>query len=257
MRTLFTYAYNKYSESAKVISTEIGAKRIKHEGSNFKGNPRKTVINWGCSELPEEVMKCNILNRPEAVALCANKLRFFRHICEHSEARVPDWTNDRDVASEWLKEEGVVFARTKLTGHSGEGIVEMEGEEDLVKAPLYTRYVPKKHEYRVHIFNGEVFLTQRKALRKDVPNENPNWKVRNAKNGFIFARNEDIVVQEDVIKQSLLAFNSIKGLTFASCDTIYNEYRKKAYVLEINTASGLTGSTVDDYAKQFKELING
>ena len=58
-----------------------------------------------------------------------------------------------------------------------------------------------------------------------------------------------------VITEATKAFNQIEGLTFGSVDVIYNEHRDKAYVLEVNTASGLSGETVDDYVKMFGRLM--
>ena len=61
---MFIFPYKKGSESAKALGEAIGARRIKSEGSRFKGSPEKVVINWGSSELPEEVMKCKAINPP-------------------------------------------------------------------------------------------------------------------------------------------------------------------------------------------------
>lgn len=254
MKKVFIYSHNHRSESAKALASELGASRIRHEGSRFKGKPSKTVINWGASEVPEEVGKCNILNPPEVVALCSNKLSFFQEV--DGQCRTPLWTDDSEVALTWLEGNGRVFARTKTRGSGGDGIVEVEDADQMVRAKLYTKYQPKREEYRVHIMAGKVFLVQRKALSSSFPTEAVNWHIRNYGGGFIFTRNEDHTPNPDVIEQALAAFNAIKGLTFGSVDVIFNEYYNQAYVLEINTASGLQGGTVDDYCKQFKEYLN-
>ena len=119
-----------------------------------------------------------------------------------------------------------------------------ENAGELVNAPLYTRYVPKQDEYRVHVFGGRVIAVQRKARRNDV--ENPNWRIRNHANGFVFAR-EGVVAPQQVIEQSIMAVAAL-GLDFGGVDVIFNRHRDTAYVLEINTACGLEGQTVNDYA---------
>ncbi len=49
----------------------------------------------------------------------------------------------------------VVFARTLVNATNGRGIVEyVVGDGEPPVAPLYTAYIPKKAEYRVHVFNG-------------------------------------------------------------------------------------------------------
>ena len=78
-----------------------------------------------------------------------------------------------------LQEGNTVVARTILNGNSGAGIVLVENEEQLVDAPLYTVYIPKKQEYRVHVFRGQVLDVQRKARKQDVPDDEVNWKIRN------------------------------------------------------------------------------
>lgn len=248
---MFIYPYKVASESAKSLATTLGAKRIKHEGSRFKGNANKTVINWGSTTLPPEVLKCNVINTVAATSLCVNKLHFFESVGD--QFRIPDFTSDRSVAEGWINDGKVVFCRTKLRASSGDGIYEADSPETLRNAPLYTKYIPKKEEYRVHICKGEVFLVQRKALREGA-GEGANWHIRNHANGFIFARNEGHTPHDDVITQALAAFNSIEGLTFGSVDVIFNKYRQKAYVLEINTASGLEGETLNDYARVLGDL---
>jgi hypothetical protein len=255
MNNLFIYSSNSNSEGSKALARELGAKRIKHEGSTFRGNPTKTVINWGASSLPEEILKCNVLNTPKAVNTCSDKVAFFNTIngkCQH-----PEYTTDRAVATQWVEDGKIAFCRTLTRASAGRGIEEAQGPNEIVNAPLYTKYVPKKDEYRVHMVNDEAFLTQRKARRRDIPDDAVNYHVRNHENGFIFARNEtDHVVPDDVYTQAKLAFDAIEGLTFGSVDIIYNKHRGKAYVLEINTASGLAGSTVNDYKTMFEGVLN-
>ena len=45
------------------------------------------------------------------------------------------------------------------------------------------------------------------------------------------------------------------GLDFGAVDVIWNEHESKAYVLEINTAPGLEGSTVEDYKEFFNRAV--
>lgn len=246
------YAANP-SNGANHLRTALGIRMIRRENSTFRGSPNRTVINWGASELPEEVAKCRILNTADAVSTCSNKLTFLQATADT--CRTPRWTENREEAAEWFDSDGSVFCRTLLRASGGRGIVEAFSPDELVTAGLYTRYIPKRNEYRIHICNGEPFLTQRKARRHDYPDGMTNWHIRNHDFGFIFARNEDHIPNPDVYTQAIDAFNSIEGLTFGSVDVIYNEHRNKAYVLEINTATGMEGSTVDDYANVLRPLL--
>lgn len=257
------YAYKQGSASALALAQGLGIKVLKREGSKWRGGALDKVINWGCSELPGILLQCNIINHPSAVALSANKLSSFRKFAEWNtppEANgigwaisLPEWTEDKAVAQGWLDANKAVVARQKLTGHSGEGIVIVNPGEQLVDAPLYVQYVKKTHEYRVHVLCGEVVDVQRKARRQDVPDEEVNWQVRNHANGFIYAR-ENVEVADSVKEQALLAVEAL-GLDFGAVDIIWNERHQKPYVLEVNTAPGLTGATLEGYVQRFKELM--
>lgn len=253
------YAYKEGSKSAKSIAGALGIKRIKHKGSRFRGSEDKVVINWGASQLPDEVMKCRVINRPEVVAACADKKMFFECMDDSgmAEMLVP-YTTDKAKALDWIKEGGVVVCRTLTRANSGRGIVLAEKEEELVNAPLYTKYVPKRDEFRIHLYReGEaitIFDTQRKARKKEIPDDEVNWKIRNYDNGFIFARNEGIEAPGIVQKIAMQVFETTT-LDFGAVDIIYNNKNDRAYVLEINTACGVEGTTLDNYVDMFKEII--
>ena len=172
--------------------------------------------------------------------------------------RTPEYTTDFMAACRWLAQGSTVVERHVLNGHSGEGIrlVEPGGNEELQRAPLYVKYVPKNQEYRVHVCGGEAVDIQRKARRKDLPDEEINWKIRNHDNGFIFARNEDGQVPPDVIDQAVRAVKAL-GLAFGAVDVIFNDKAQEAYVLEVNTAPGLSGETLAGYVRRFQDYLDG
>lgn len=247
---MFIYAWNKYSEGASELAEALGAKKIKHENSKFKGSPNKVVINWGSSKLPDEVMKCKVINHPSKVILCSDKLQFFKRV---SAEIVPEWTEDMEVALSWVANGYIACARTVLNGHSAEGLVLMEKgkPEGFVKAPLYTRYVPKKDEFRVHVVNGQVADVQRKVLKKEKAEsgDDINWKIRNLDNGFIYQR-EGIEVPQAVREIAIRAVKEV-GLDFGAVDVVVDVKTQKPYVLEVNTAPGITGTTVKNYVEAF------
>lgn len=249
------FPYKAGSASAKALAEALGVKRIKAEGSKFKGAAHKVIINWGCSKLPAELLKCRVLNSPEAVSKASCKLASFKAMAEAG-VSIPRFVTHYDDALEMSQEGKTVVARTILRGHSGAGIVVIEPEQQVVNAPLYVEYIPKKEEYRIHVFNGEVVDVQRKARKKDVPDDQVNWKVRNLANGFIFARGEEALgnIPQDVLDQAVKAVAAL-GLDFGAADVVYNDKQGKAYCLEVNTAPGLSGSTLDGYVKQLKGVV--
>lgn len=250
MNNVKLFSYNPSSESAKILSQKLGIKRIKHEGSHIRVDK---LINWGASSIHRNIDVGEYLNTPDAVATAANKLQAFKKLA--GTVGIPSWTESREEAFTWLLEdvkEPIVCVRHKLNGHSGDGLVLVRKDEEIPLAPLYTKYVPKKEEYRIHVFRDEVFFVQRKARKRDVPDDQVNWKIRNHANGFIFAH-QNVDVSEEVKNMAILAVSRI-GLDFGAVDVILG-VDKKWYVLEVNTACGLEGATVDAYVEQFKKVM--
>lgn len=253
---MYIFSHNPNSEGAKALKEYLGIKRVKNEGSKFKGSGVKVVINWGSSQVPAEVAKCKILNRPEKIADTTNKLKFFQKV--EKEGICPPHTTSMEKALAWVGEGHTVVARTILNGSGGAGIVLMDknNPDKFVKAPLYVKYIPKTEEYRVHIAFGKVIDIQRKTLNKEkaaeIGADNINWKVRNLENGFIYQR-ANVNPPQDVLNFSIKAL-AITGLDFGGVDIVVGKKDGKPYVLEINSAPGLQGQTVESYGLAFKKV---
>lgn len=252
----FVYGWKMGSKTVRRLTDALGIKAISHKKSKFKAHPDTTVINWGSSDLPNEVVKTGrLLNKPELVAECTNKLKFFRKM-EDTDVAIPEFTTDKEVVQEWLDDKKVVFARRTLQGHSGEGIDQLEQGDIIPDAPLYTLYIPKKEEYRVHVMAGKIIDVQRKAKRLDIPKEEIDYRVRNHDGGFIFSRDGGKLRPPATVKEEAVKCFKTTGLDFCSVDIIYNKHRKQAYVLEVNTATGLEGTTLDNYVDGFRKNFN-
>ena len=256
--TIKIYPYKVGSKSAKALAEALGAKVLKHEGPRLK--PIDVLINWGASAINRALNAVIVLNKPEAIAKASNKLETFKALTEAG-VSVPVWTTSKEVALAGIAEGVAVVCRTKLNGHSGEGIVIAEKAEEVVDAPLYTLYVKKKEEYRIHVFRQphkdmedpkyEAFFVQRKARKKEVPDEEVNWKVRNLAGGFIFA-NKDVEVA-DVARTEACNAVAALALDFGAVDIILGS-DGKYYVLEVNTACGLEGTTLEKYVQQIEKF---
>lgn len=250
------YSYNQNSEGSKNLADALGVRRIAHRNSKFIGGRGKVILNWGATELPEEVSKCTIINPSENVSMAVNKVDCFQVFRDEGVSH-PEWTTSPALALQWLEDGQMVFARTQLRSHSGRGIVIMDPDHPdnwNTRAPLYVKYIKKQHEYRIHVFNGQVIDTQRKGLREELRGQpDVNFKIRNLANGFIYVRNDGHVVP-DVVRGCAIAAVGSLGLTFGAADVIYNQRDNRAYALEVNTAPGLTGTTIESYATAFRRL---
>lgn len=247
------YPYKAGSKSAKALAEALGIKRLKLDGSLWK-KPQELVLNWGSSSITnrnwfdEQIF----LNCPLAVKDASNKRSTFRKL--NGISPIPPWSETKEGALKWLLEgiTDTVVCRTILTGHSGAGIVLADNPENVVDAPLYTAYLKKKNEYRLHVMHDNVFFVQRKARSREVPDEQVNWKIRNHKNGFIYAH-KDVDVPA-IAKQAAITAVATLGLDFGAVDMLEDKHGH-FYVLEINTACGLEGTTLEKYCEQFRKFL--
>lgn len=218
---------------------------------NYVPRPLHTIINWGSGDAPNWDVESarRILNHPYYVRGASNKLTAFRAL-EAAGVSIPPFTTERREALNMM-EEGLVVARTKLQGHSGEGIVICDDE--IVNAPLYVKYMKKKHEYRVHVFGGAVIDIQQKRKKREVDNDDVDYKVRNHANGWVYCR-DNLEYSDSILSDATSAVAAL-GLDFGAVDIIWNEHHGRSYVLEVNTAPGLEGSTLGKYVEAIKQTI--
>lgn len=244
--------YRQGSASAKALAQLLGGLVLKLEDSKYKAKPEDLIINWGNTTKTFDVP---YLNPSEKIKTATNKLNFFNNMKEKGhETLIPRYWTDRNAIPD---DAYPVVCRTVLAGHSGDGIVLAGSQADLVDAPLYVEYVKKQDEYRIHVGcyveKGEpkpvVISQQRKARRLAVPDDKVNWKIRNHNNGFVFVR-ENVNPPMSVVTAAIDGFMTT-GLDFGAVDVIWNAQKEKPYVLEVNTAPGLEGKTIADYAAFF------
>lgn len=243
--------YKQGSRSAFALAGALNARVLKLVGSTFVPKTTDLIIRWGAAPETQYQNPPQVLNPRDNVIRASNKLEFFNLIKESGLADFipPYWSNKNEVPDDQYP----IVCRTVLSGHSGAGIVLANDCDDLVDAPLYTKYIKKEHEYRVHVGRlpdgtCSAFATQRKARRAGY--ENPNWQIRNHSNGFVYVRQG--FVTPSVVTEAAIEVFKVTGLDFGAVDVIYNKQADKAYVLEVNTAPGLEGQTVQDYANFFK-----
>src|SRR5574337_590560 len=226
---------------------------------NFIRRGVRTLVNWGCSR--SDVHCDRIFNQFDRVAVASNKLSTFQALKDAEGVRIPEFTADKTEAIGWFNSGKLVVARHKLTGHSGAGIqmVGFDNDEDEGvpipwDAPLFVRYVKKQKEFRVHVAFGEVIDVQEKRQRADVPEEFVrNFQVRNHHTGWVYCREN--IEEPGGMRGMALATVARLGLDFGAVDIIYNRHQDACYVLEVNSAPGLEGTTVTKYAEAFTKQV--
>ena len=248
------FPYSKFSRSAKCLIENF---HIKSTSYTLSGSLEITsptlVVNWGSRAVPKSYTmddNVTVLNKVTAVTTASNKLAFLQRMQDNG-VRVPEFTCSVEQALEWVNSGLLVLGRKKH-GTCGQDIVfSSESISDFVQSELWTVYKKKKSEYRIHVFDGEVIDMQRKAVRKMdddgnlINTQTIDFRIRNLANGFVFVK-KDVDPPADVILQAKEAVEYC-GLNFGAVDVIWNQAEQKAYVLEVNTAPGLEGSTVQSY----------
>lgn len=179
-----------------------------------------------------------------------NKIEQFRAFQRDGVSSPAFTTDPAEVANLGSK---TVFARTLVNSTNGRGIVEFNpGEGDVPRAPLYTAYIPKKAEYRCHVFGDAVIDIQQKKKKRGFENER-DTRVRNVQNGYVYCR-EGIQAPEGI---EALAVSAVKACAYqyGAVDIIYNEKQNKCFVLEVNTRPGLMNTTCERYANAIVEMF--
>lgn len=255
--------YKIGSQSAKRIQEGIIAAghrcmRVRPDSTTYRPRPTDRIIYYGGSTAN---FQSNCVINPIRT-LANNKLTTFQRLQEANLSTV-EWTTDPQAVHNWLTTDYTVqaLARHTLSGHSGEGIEEIYGGTEysvegrvFPRAPLYTKYIKKTYECRVHVFNGRVIDAQIKRKKvTDIPEtQEANVLIRNIHTGWVYCR-EDFTLPPAAAELSIAAVNSV-NLNFGAVDLIYNKYYNKFYILEINTAPGLNGTTLNNYTQAFLSI---
>jgi hypothetical protein len=156
------------------------------------------------------------------------------------------FTESKEEAIEMCKDMPVV-CRTLLRAKSGKGIVIADTPEQIVDAPVYVPYHKKTNEYRVNIYRGEVVAIREKRLRKgyEAP-EGRDGRVRSHDNGYVFCEPLQ-AISEAAISICKEAAKVTKS-DIVGVDLAYHKKTDYYFLLEVNTAPGMQGLTINQFA---------
>ncbi len=232
-----------YNKGFFIAVDPVGSKFAKAIANEVRNRVRNKVfrISLNRAHVKEAIKRVVFRVTPQTL----NKVQQFHAFTNHNIA-CPKYSTRADNLGEVGR---VLFARTLINSTNGRGIVEFEYTPGRVPpaAPLYTEYIPKKAEYRVHVFNGEVIDIQQKKKRRGFDEDERNTRVRNMANGYVYTR-EGIVPPAGLDTLAIAAVNAV-GYQYGAVDIIFNEKRNQCYVLEVNSRPGLMGTTVERYAE--------
>lgn len=260
------WPYKNGSNGAKEIQRELQNRnfdclRIMHGGTYRRQFNNHLIINWGNYEQPN--FSCNFnnnlfLNSIFAVSNAHNKLTTL-NILSDAGVNIPEFTEDKDYAQVLLHDNNIVYCRQSLTSCGGRHIVVAQNVSELVTAPLYTKGINIRREYRVHVFKNKAIDIVRKSRRIDeIGNpQDINMLIRNHTNGWVFCREFEFTRdnKESIEQEAIKAVNTL-GLDFGAVDIVTEKNTGIPYVLEVNTAPGNEGTTTQKYVDSIIEYIN-
>lgn len=245
--TILVRPPSRPSESAQVLRTALGD-HARLSRTEKIPNQYKHVINWGNPGL-----QCNrqdiFLNKPEKVRDAIDKLVSFRNM-QAAGVRVPHFQTEKPS----LTKGEIWMARANLRGSGGVGISVVRHGDIVPDAPLYVRYIPKVKEYRVHVVNGEAIFCQQKKKEKEADQTKDQKLIRNYDNGWVFCLcHED---PPEGVKDAAISAVAALGLGHGAVDLILGKSDNLAYVLECNTAPGLSSPTlIEAYKEAFTRWL--
>lgn len=184
----------------------------------------------------------NVINQPEYVYNCVDKIATFNLLSQHDVLIVP-WTRDKNVAQQWLEEDHIVVNRATVTGKANQGLSysykNVEGHPGVPlneESVIWTRYVNHTRELRVYVFKGRQPLVFEKV---DI---NGGWHFK------------PIRASNKLLEQMKKAQEAFSGLVFSAYDVL-ECVTGDFYVLENNSAPSLQVS--DKIIPRLVEVIHG
>jgi carbamoylphosphate synthase large subunit len=231
----------------------ININRVVIASHNLKSNALKELANELSNRLGYRVLRVKpdrILGRKAVVFHPGiDKVQQFRCF-RNSEVSSPSFATQLEEARALPGK--LVVVRNLTSASEGRGITIVPKEELHTVAPLYTEYIPKKKEYRVHVYNNKVIDVQEKRRRRGL--ENKEYQVRNTANGYVFCR-DNVVTSPALLDVALGAVRAL-GRTQGAVDVIYNEKQDKYFALEVNSRPGLQGTTLTIYTNAIMGSLN-
>lgn len=198
------------------------------------------VVNWGEGRCPE---MNDVLNPGNAVAKAANKLESLR-VLQEAGIHVPRFsTNPYDFG-----DATILGRRRSHTGGTDIRVFD-GGHTEGIFSDYFTEFVPSAREFRIHVFRGEVIGSQVKQWEGE--GDVPDTPIRNHSRGWVFVpfvRSQPNRSRKDAAVSAVEAL----GLDFGAVDVLAGT-DGNTYVLEVNTAPGLSERFLNLYADAIRE----
>lgn len=162
----------------------------------------------------------------------------------------PEWTTDFAVARDWVRSGITVVCRNRIRSERGHGIVLADSEATLVESKVYTKYIPKKREFRVNIFKDQVINIREKVGKAG----STNTKIRTPDNGYSTVKL--LAEAPKGLSELALAAAKVSNSDFKGVDICYNQLKDYLFVLEVNSGPAIEGASVQEFAAAIRKVLS-
>lgn len=239
---MFLLMHRKTRPTGKRIAAALGIP------ARFKTPIRGDTIalRWGTAEhatLPATIQPS------DAIARAGNKLAAFQ--CFQRDgvpcpefSTYPPTTGDSVVYDTWFGRRTHGMCGTDIKVYRP-GDAWVPGAQD-----FFTKFIPNRREYRVHVFRDQVIGVMGKYL--DYPDQAGDGFIKNVAHGYRF-RTPAKELKPSRTDAAIAAVKAL-GLDFGAVDLIIGDDDKE-YILEVNTAPALAPLTFAKYIECFKREL--
>jgi len=197
-------------------------------------------ISWG---IESHLASLNGMRRLDAIEQLS--------VLSASGVNVPQFTEDINVAREWVNRGNLVFGRKRM--HSQGTDIIGPNHPRWKDRDYWVKVVPNiLQEWRIHIFDGKSIA---RGLKVQVREPSRKMPIRNRKNGWNMVHN--VAPPEEVRKIAKLAVKAV-GYDFGGVDVYIattDEGQEEIGVFEVNKAPGLDNYSAMAYANAIVRWI--
>lgn len=260
MKSLAILCSSLTKKTATKLANAIGGVSVFNQDFHILDLNKYVYLNWGSHQTSGF-----IYNSLATRAL--NKIETEKYLALQEISRLKTYVGiDKNKVQELLRDGLWVVARKLVTSSRGKGIVLMKNEEDYIKAPMYTLYYPKTHEFRVFVgynYNTPIYDILDYVQKKKKVGIEYDGVVWNKKNGYVYCHNK--IVTRSKIKELAIQAADALGLDYCAVDILARmrfDEKTKRYVFleeprvcEINSAPGLENTvTFQAFVKYFNDI---
>jgi glutathione synthase/RimK-type ligase-like ATP-grasp enzyme len=246
--------YLLYSNAGSTTGKAL-LEALKTKGANLNGgmkDPGKVsiLLRWG-SMLPVDANPGKVWNSKAAITKASNKEAALQ-IFKENGIKIPKTV----VGIQGFQAEDFPVLGRKAHHVAGNDIILCLQRSDLDEAAKlgcthYTKYIPTKTEFRIHVWGDQIIKISEKVLTE--PERHKDSWIRNFDEGYTFVSPKTHLPAQT--KGMAIDAVACLGLHFGAVDMILGD-DGLAYVLEVNTAPGLqTDSSIEAYVNKFMEVL--